>query len=67
MYLTLDSRFYTSGQLLCFTGGLGFLTCQPQYPLRHELLPSFSQPDWPDPWLFFQCDQTAVHHLLVGV
>ena len=63
---TLYSRFYSSGQLLCPTGGLGLLPRHPQYALFHQVLPSFTNPDWTNPWLLVQCNQPAAHYLSLG-
>ena len=63
---TLDYHFYSYGQLLSSTGGLGLLHRHHQDALRHEALPSSPQPNWPDPWMLVQCDQPAVHQRSVG-
>ena len=55
MYPSLDACFHPSHQLLVYTGGLGLLPRHPQDALRHEFLPRFSHPDWPDPWLPILC------------
>ena len=62
MDLALYPSFNASGYLLCPAGGLGLLTCQPQYTLCHQPPPSFTDPDQPDSWLLVQCDQPATHH-----
>ena len=42
---TLDSRFYSSAQLLHSTNGIGLLPRHPQDVLFHEAPPSFSHPN----------------------
>ena len=62
----LYSRFNSYRQLIHCTGCLGLLPCNPKDTLFHELPPSFSYTNWPDPWLLIQCDQPATHHSTEG-
>ena len=49
MYPTLNACFYSPGQLLHYTDSLGLLPRHPQDALRHEVTPSLSHPNQPDP------------------
>ena len=62
----LNYRSKSSIHLLHSTGNLGILTCHPQDELYYEVLPSFSNPNRPDPCLLIHCNQLATQQRTVG-